>query len=76
MVKEGRADGAMVATSKEGEMWPWVGGRRWVPELGVDGAIKKVYLRETDIFLWVEAFGGIGIAQNSDGIVVEERVAL
>lgn len=62
MVEEEGADGAVEATGEEGEVGPRGGGWWWKAELGGDVAVVEVDLREGDIFLGVEAFGGVGVA--------------
>ncbi|CAL5435166.1 unnamed protein product [Camellia sinensis] len=67
VVEEGGADGAVEAAREEGEVGTGRGGWwRSGEEFGGDVAGVEMDFREGNIFLWVEAFGGVGIAQDSD----------
>lgn len=65
MIEENGADGAVVPSSKEGQILRRGSWSR-CEELSWNGAVEKVDFGEGYILLWVETLRGVGIAQDSD----------
>lgn len=76
MVEKDWPDWAVDSACKEAEVGTW-GVVRWgSDDFGRYLAAQEVNFWEANVFLRVEAFGGVGVAEDSDGCVVEEGISL
>lgn len=66
VLEEDATDGAVESAGEEGEIRPWRVEWRRREEFWGHIATVEVDFWEGHIFLGVEAFGGVGIAEDSD----------
>ena len=75
MAEKDWPDWAVDSTGEEGKVRTRGIVRRRSGDFGRYFAAVEVNFWEANVFLRVEAFGGVGIAKDSDGCIVEELIA-